>query len=108
VDAKVVATQTYEKRIGKLLPPEGRREMEDFLAASPEAHPIISQTKGVRKARWSRPGMGKRGGIRVIYYWAVQPNLLLMITAYAKNEKENLTDADKAQIRKIVESFQGN
>lgn len=103
-----MATRTYEKRIGKLLPPEDRREMEDSLAANPEAHPIISQTKGVRKARWSRPGMGKRGGIRVIYYWAVQPNLLLMITAYAKNERENLTDADKAQIRKIVESFQGN
>ncbi len=51
--------------------------------------------------------MGRRVGIRVIYYWAVQPNLLLMITACAKNEKENLTDADKAQIRKIVESFQG-
>ncbi len=108
MDAEIVATRTYERRIGKLLPPDSRREMEDAIAASPEVHPVIPQTKGVRKARWGRPGAGKRGGIRVIYYWPVQPNMVLMITAYAKNEKENLTDADKAEIRKIVESFQGS
>ncbi len=90
-----------------MLPPDSRRETEDNIAASPEAHPIIPRTKGVRKARWVRPGMGKRGGIRTIYYWAVQPNVVLMITAYAKSEKEGFTDADKAQIRRIVESFQG-
>ena len=108
MDAKVVATRTYERRIGKLLSTESRREMEDSLAASPRAHPIIPQTKGVRKARWSRAGMGKRGGIRVIYYWAPRPNLILMITAYAKSAKEDLTDADKTRIREIVEGFQGN
>ena len=47
-----------------------------------------------------------RGGIRVIYYWAVAQNVVLMITAYSKNEKEDLTGADKAEIRKIVERFQ--
>lgn len=108
MDVKVVATKLYERRIGKLLPPNIRSEMEDAIAASPESHPIIPGTKGVRKARYARPGRGKRGGIRVIYYWAVQPEVVLLITAYAKNEKENLTDADKAEIRKIIESFRGN
>ncbi len=95
----------YEKRIAKLLPVESRMEMENSLAAWPEAHPVIPGTRGVRKARWPRPGMGKRGGIRVIYYFTAEPDLIVFITAYSKNEKENLTDADKKEIRKVVEGF---
>ena len=40
------------------------------------------------------------------YYWVAQPGVVLMITAYAKSEKKDLTDADKAEIRKVVEGFQ--
>jgi hypothetical protein len=49
--------------------------------------------------------MGKRGGIRVK---AAESNVVLMITAYAKSEKEDLSDADRTAIRRIVESFQGS
>ena len=51
------------------------------------------------------PGDGKKGGVRLIYYFWVGPNAVVLITAYAKNEKENLTDADKKEIRKIVENL---
>lgn len=101
-------TRTYEKRVARLLPEEARKEMEDAIAANPEAHPVVPHTKGVRKAHWARPGKGKRGGIRTVYYYAAGPNIVLMITAYAENEKEDLSDADKKEIRKIVESFQRN
>lgn len=78
--------------------------MEDAVAINPEAHPIVPGTKGVRKARWSRPGMGKRGGIRLIcYYW--MPDAVILLTAYPKNEKENLTHADKKEFRKLIESL---
>jgi mRNA-degrading endonuclease RelE of RelBE toxin-antitoxin system len=94
----------YEKRIAALLPPEDRTEMEDAIATNPEAHPVVPGTKGVRKARWSRPGMGKRGGIRLIYYyWA--PDAIILLTACAKNEKENLADADKKDFRRLIESL---
>jgi hypothetical protein len=105
IQTRVIATSIYEKRIARLLPAEDRIEMENAIAVSPEAHPIIPGTKGVRKARWSRPGTGKRGGIRVAYYFWVEPHAVVMITAYAKNKKENLTDADKKELRKIVESI---
>lgn len=105
--ARVIATRTYEKRIAKLLPAEDRTEMENAVATDPERYPVVPGTKGVRKARWSRPGMGKSGGIRLIYYFWVEPNAVVLIAAYAKNEKENLTDADKKEIRKIVESLKG-
>jgi mRNA-degrading endonuclease RelE of RelBE toxin-antitoxin system len=103
--ARVIATATYEKRVVKWLTSEDRMEMEAYIVSDPEAHPIIPGTKGVRKARWSRPGMGKRGGLRLIYYFWVEPNAVLLLTVYAKNEKENLSDADKKEIRKIVESL---
>ena len=47
--------------------------------------------------------MGKRGGVRVIYYWAVSAELVILLTVYPKNVKENLSDADKKAIRKAVE-----
>ena len=49
--------------------------------------------------------MGKSGGVRLIYYFWMGPNAVVLITVYAKNEKENLTDADKKEIRKIVENL---
>lgn len=104
-NARVITTPTYERRIAKLLPPEERIEMENAIALDPERYPVMPGTKGVRKARWSRPGMGKSGGLRLIYYFWVEPNAVVLITAYAKNEKENLTDADKKEIRKIVEAL---
>jgi hypothetical protein len=66
---------------------------------------VVPGTRGVRKARWSRPGTGKSGGIRLIYYFWIEPNAVVLITVYAKNEKENLTDADKKEIRKIVDNL---
>jgi hypothetical protein len=66
---------------------------------------VAPGTKGVRKAQWSRPGMGKSGGVRLIYYFWMGPNAVVLITVYAKNEEENLTDADKKEIRKIIESL---
>jgi hypothetical protein len=79
--------------------------MENAVAADPERYPVVTGTKGVRKARWSRPGTGKSGGIRLIYYFWIEPNAVVLITVYAKNEKENLTDADKKEIRKIVDNL---
>jgi hypothetical protein len=84
---------------------ESRIEMENFIASDPSAHPVIPGTNGVRKARWTRPGMGKRGGIRTIFYYFVEPGIVLFLTAYAKNEMENLSEHDKKEIRKIVEEF---
>jgi len=79
--------------------------MEASIAADPERHPVIPGTGGVRKARWGRAGRGKSGGVRVIYYFAPVPDAVYFLAIYAKNEQENLTDADKKVIRKIVEAI---
>ncbi len=89
-----------------LLTPIELAELEFAVAQDPAAHPVLPGTDGVRKARWSRAGMGKRGGIRVIYYYAAGKEVVLLIAAYAKNVQENLTDEQKKNIRKVVHSFE--
>jgi hypothetical protein len=95
---------TYSRRAAKLLD-EDQDPMEASIAADPERHPVIPGTGGVRKARWGRAGRGKSGGVRVIYYFAPVPDAVYFLAIYAKNEQENLTDADKKVIRKIVEAI---
>ena len=89
-----------------LLTADDLAELEFAIASVPDAHPMISGCGGVRKMRWARSGMGKRGGIRVIYFHAVRANVILLIAAYAKNVQEDLTSEQKAQIRKAVRAFE--
>ena len=76
--------------------------MEQSIAERPDVHPVVAGTGGVRKARWARPGMGKRGGVRVVYYFQKQAEVVYMLDIYAKNEKSDLTPADKRELRAIV------
>ncbi len=75
--------------------------MERYIADAPDRHPLIPGSSGMRKARWARPGQGKSGGVRVIYYFAA-PDAVYFIAIYAKNEKENLSDAEKKALAKIL------
>ena len=99
---RIVATSGYERRVRKLLTPAERAAAELEIALAPESWPIIVGTSGARKARIARGGRGKSGGARVIYYAWTTEGALLLITIYAKNEKEDLTDADKKEIRQAV------
>ncbi len=84
-----------------------REAFINFIARNPEAGDMIPETGGVRKIRWSRPGSGKRGGVRVIYFYhdAGRPLYLLMV--YAKARQENLTPDEKRAVRKWVAVLKG-
>jgi hypothetical protein len=84
--AAVFATAQYEREAKRLLAELEIAAMETSIAADPEAHRVVSGTGGVRKARWSRQGKGKRGGVRVIYYYWASDNEVYMLFVYAKNE----------------------
>jgi hypothetical protein len=66
------------------------RELQQQLMLHPEAGELVPGSGGVRKLRWSRSGMGKRGGLRVIYYVRFQPNEFWMLTMYSKSKKANV------------------
>ncbi len=99
----IVETRAFTGRIRALVSDEEYRRLQLSLAQRPEAGPAIPGTGGLRKIRWSGQGRGKRGGIRVIYFWHVQSATLLMLFAFRKNERADLTPGQKAELRKIVE-----
>ncbi|MGC9193726.1 MAG: type II toxin-antitoxin system RelE/ParE family toxin, partial [Thermoplasmata archaeon] len=59
----------------------------------------------IRKVRYSLPGKGKRGGIRVIYYWIAKDDQILMLLAYPKSRKDTLTDRETAILRNLVKEL---
>jgi hypothetical protein len=97
----VVETERFSRRvIDSGLSDDDRQKLVDHLAASPQSGAIIPGTGGVRKLRWAAKGKGKRGGVRVIYYFAGEDIPLFLLTVYGKGDKANLTQAERNQIRK--------
>ena len=84
------------------------QEIERMILAAPHAHPVLRGLKGVRKARFARPGGGKSGGGRAIYYVVVSPDRLFMMTAYPKNERDDLSPDQRRAILAAVEGIKGD
>src|ERR1044072_38697 len=81
------------------------REVENTILAAPESHPMIKGLRGARKATIARPGMGKRGGGRVVYYLAFKGQILALLLAYPKNEKDDLTPADRKALLQAIDTL---
>ncbi len=62
----------------------------------------MSGTGGVRKLRWSSKGKGKSGGVRIIYYYHNNSIPLFLLTVFGKNDKSNLTKAEKNELSKLI------
>lgn len=74
-----------------------------LLLERPEAGDVVSGSGGVRKIRWGLRGRGKRGGIRVIYYWKKSDDEIWMLTLYAKNEKSTIPGHVLRQIAEEID-----
>ena len=107
MSAAIAYTSVYEKRVGIILHTEERSAMELHVANNPEVHPVVAGTGGVRKARWGRQGRGKRGGVRVIYFYRSTADVVYFLDIYAKAAKEDLTPADKKQLKELVDRLKG-
>ncbi len=99
---RVVASRGYERAATRLLSPDARMAAEAAIVARPDAWPLIQGTGGARKARIRLPGRGKSGGARVIYFFSATPALVAFLDIYAKGAKEDLTNADKQDIRVAI------
>ncbi len=75
----------------------------NYLAAYPKAGDLIEGTGGIRKLRWGRSGRGKRGGVRVIYYYHSELMPLYLLTMFAKNKQDNLSKAERNELAKLVD-----
>jgi len=98
-----IETPIFERRVNDLLTPNEYQKFQAHLLTNPTAGPTISHTGGCRKIRWALPAKGKSSGIRVIYYYLATDGEIHLLYAYAKSELENLTDAQKAVMKKFAE-----
>ncbi len=85
-----IETSVFSNYIHEYLSEDEYADLQNFLAEDPYSGKVVPSSGGVRKLRWSAKGRGKRGGIRVVYYWKSARNEIWMLTVYSKNQKENI------------------
>src|SRR6266851_454469 len=102
VPVSVVEMPEFLSATRKLMSDEERALLVDYLAYNPTAGDLIPGTGGVRKLRWGLEGRGKRGGARVIYFYHGTDIPLFALTAYAKNERADLSQRDRNDFRRLT------
>jgi mRNA-degrading endonuclease RelE of RelBE toxin-antitoxin system len=109
VSVKVVETEHYRRKVARLLSESERADLCVYLAENPEAHDVAPGLGGLRKARWGQKsrGKGKRGGVRIIYFFALSAQLIALFDIYSNDEKEDLTNDDKKRLRQRLEKIKG-
>ncbi len=100
---KIIETPVFTKKVSDLLTSEEYRNLQNELILNPEKGKIIRGSGGLRKIRFGKTGRGKSGGVRVIYYWILPKDTILMLLVYPKNEQDNLSPSQLKLLKSLVE-----
>jgi hypothetical protein len=110
MQAIFIELPAFERHREKYVDDDRFHELQLMLLCNPEAGDAIPGTGGLRKVRFgdARRGKGKRGGLRVIYYWWNAGSEFWLFTLYDKDEMEDLTpkqrDALKDRVKAEIEA----
>lgn len=99
---RFIETPVFTTALRRLLTDERYRALQLALWLRPEQGALIAGGGGIRKVRWSAEGRGKRGGLRVIYYWAAGEDVCYMLYVYSKNEQEDMTREQLRILARLV------
>jgi hypothetical protein len=97
-----IETSIFTRQIRDLTSDDQLRIMQEWIATSPAAGNLMKGSRGCRKLRWKTAATGKRGGIRVIYYWMKEYDRVLLLLAYAKSSTDDLSQAQIKILGEIV------
>ena len=97
-------TSIFTKEINRLITEDNYRKLQTALMLRPDAGSLIQGSGGLRKIRWNLPGTGKRGALRIIYYWS-PPDTIFMLFPYRKTEQEDLTSDQLKLLRGMVKEL---
>jgi len=98
-------TPIFTRAVTRLLSDYEYLKLQGALVGRPTLGVVIPRTGGVRKARWGQEGRGKgkRGGVRVIYFWYERRSTFYMLAVFSKDEQEDLTRNQERILRQLVE-----
>ena len=99
-----IETPTFTKEISSLISDDNYRMLQSALMLRPDSGKMIKGSGGLRKIRWNLPGSGKRGALRVIYYWD-PPDTIFMLFPYRKSDQEDLTSDQLKILRQVVKEM---
>ena len=99
----VIEFGDFHKHALTLLGEDGYVELINYVAKNPEEGEIIPGTGGFRKMRYGRPGMGKRGGVRVVYFFYTSGKPISLVYIYAKAKTENLTKKQATALYELAQ-----
>jgi mRNA-degrading endonuclease RelE of RelBE toxin-antitoxin system len=102
IDMRFIETPVFTAAIRRHLGDEQYRQLQIALMLRPHRGPVIPASGGLRKVRWATTGGGKRGGLRVVYYWSPNEQVVYMLYAYAKSAQGDLTRAQIRQLGRLV------
>ena len=100
-----IESPVFTRQVIELLSDDSYAAFQHFLAMQPDAGDVIQGTGGLRKIRWAAQGKGKRGGVRVIYFYVSARQQIRMLLIYRKGVKDDLSAAEKKVLRALNETW---
>jgi hypothetical protein len=97
-----IETPFCTRTVVELLDDQQYQALQMALLLRPDLGPVIRGSGGIRKLRWSLQGRGKRGGVRVVYFWDEPSETFYMLYAYRKNAQEDLSARQLQVLARLV------
>ena len=101
----VVETKAFTAAAKSRMKQQDVEALINVLAAEPECGDLIQGTGGLRKVRFAVRGKGKSGGVRIVYYFYNETMPVFLLTVFAKNEKDNLSRAERNALAKVAQAL---
>ncbi len=100
---RFIETPVFTADVAAFLPDDDYRLLQLALMIRPASGSVMPGGGGLRKLRWRRPGRGKRGGLRVVYYWYPAEETIYLLVIYSKTRKKDLTRKQLSTLRALVQ-----
>ena len=99
----VIETLLFQNLVSDYWDEDERGAFCAWLAVNPNAGDVIPGSGGCRKTRWSRPGTGKRGGVRIIYFARLANGEIWLLTIYAKSARDNIAAHTLKALKELID-----
>ena len=99
---RFVETSVFTRQVTRLLSDDRYRSLQLALLLRPEQGALVRGTGGLRKLRWNVAGTGKRGGVRILYYWDKPEETIYLLFLYAKSDREDLSPQQLRTVSRLI------